>query len=153
MIWIKGEGGEAGVEDIISFPHCRRQYADETMKDGKKPSCQSPTILFHLTKHQWAMLTDPQKNPHTPTLQPQCTTVLHNADLCQHCNRKLFHRPYERRKNKHVEGSRHKYKCPASQNNINSFYKGYVYLFLLTDPNECSTIYSYPIVSFIISVT
>lgn len=76
MIWIKGEGGEAGVEDIISFPHCRRQYADETMKDGKKPSCQSPTILFYLTKDQWAMLTDPPKKILT---HPPCN---HKARLC-----------------------------------------------------------------------
>lgn len=35
-----------GVEDIISFSHCGREYANETMKDKKKKlNCQSPAIL------------------------------------------------------------------------------------------------------------
>lgn len=122
-------------------------------KTEKSRAVSLPPFFFISQSTSEQCSQTPQKNPHTPTLQPQCMTVLHNADLCQHCNRKLFHRLYERRKNKHVEGSQHKYKCPASQNNINWFYKGYVYSFLLTDPNECSTIYSYPIVSFIVSVT
>lgn len=48
-----GVGVKQGVEDIISFPHCRRQYADETMKDKKKKAELSISLeFFHLTKLQ-----------------------------------------------------------------------------------------------------
>lgn len=76
-----------GVEDIISFPHCRRQYADETMKDRKKkPSCQSPWILsshkapvsnVHITHPTLQKKKKKKKSPRT--LQPKCTAVLRNA--------------------------------------------------------------------------
>ena len=67
MIWIKGEGRgggggggvKQGVGDIISFPHCRRQNVDETMKEWKKAELSiSPSRFFHLTKLQWGTLTD-----------------------------------------------------------------------------------------------
>lgn len=77
MIWIKGEGVKQGVEDIISFPHCRKQYADETMKEGEKPSCQSLTIL---SSHK-ALVRNTHTLPSSPTLHPQ----KHKA-AATHCN-------------------------------------------------------------------
>lgn len=88
-----GEGVKQGVEDIISFPHCRRQYADETMKDGeKKSSCQSPSILFI---SQSTVPPPAKKEKSQRTLQQQRECALCSAKLCQLHNQKPFRRPRE----------------------------------------------------------
>lgn len=78
-------GVVGGVEDIISFPHCRRQCAAaETMKDRVRggASCQSAAILSWHKEAGGQCSRTPRWNPHTskwPAIQKKLLSACPRA--------------------------------------------------------------------------